>query len=186
MQNCSLVNWLFYRYTGLKSHICLQATQYIGECCRYLLATAPVPEERQHKVRIMFGNGLRPQIWTKFVQRFNIPRIAEFCEQFLFFFLLLFLLSPRHSQGRWNVSNFEGASYMISLSLCFLIKQNLGGSIEPWVPTPLPAFKYLARCFFSSLFFFFYLLSHPPEQLLLRISQCSKTVMTPPQKYWVN
>ena len=118
MQNCSLVNWLFYRYTGLKSHICLQATQYIGECCRYLLATAPVPEERQHKVRIMFGNGLRPQIWTKFVQRFNIPRIAEFCEQFLVFFLLLFLLSPRHSQGRWNVSNFEGASYMISLSLC--------------------------------------------------------------------
>ena len=60
----------------------------------------------------MFGNGLRPQIWTKFVQRFNIPRIAEFCEQFLFFFLLLlFLLSPRHSQGRRNVSNFEGASY---------------------------------------------------------------------------
>jgi solute carrier family 27 fatty acid transporter 1/4 len=56
----------------------ITATQYIGECCRYLLATAPVPEERQHKVRIMFGNGLRPQIWTKFVQRFNIPRIAEF------------------------------------------------------------------------------------------------------------
>ena len=26
----------------------------------------------------MFGNGLRPQIWTKFVQRFNIPNIAEF------------------------------------------------------------------------------------------------------------
>ena len=59
----------------------------------------------------MFGNGLRPQIWTKFVQRFNIPRIAEFCEQFLFFFLLLFLLSPRHSQGRRNVSNFKGAGY---------------------------------------------------------------------------
>ena len=94
------------------SYVCLQATQYIGECCRYLLATAPVPEERQHKVRIMFGNGLRPQIWTKFVQRFNIPRIAEFCEQFLFFFLPSFSsFSPRHSQGRRNVSNFEGASY---------------------------------------------------------------------------
>ena len=28
----------------------------------------------------MFGNGLRPQIWTKFVERFNIPNIAEFCK----------------------------------------------------------------------------------------------------------
>lgn len=31
-----------------------------------------------HKIRIMFGNGLRPQIWKKFVNRFNIPNIAEF------------------------------------------------------------------------------------------------------------
>ena len=54
------------------------ATQYIGEICRYLLATPECPEEKQHRVRIMFGNGLRPQIWTKFVQRFNIPNIAEF------------------------------------------------------------------------------------------------------------
>ena len=26
----------------------------------------------------MFGNGLRPQIWETFTQRFNIPNIAEF------------------------------------------------------------------------------------------------------------
>ena len=90
-----------------------------------------------------------------------------------FFLLLLFLLSPRHSLGRRNVSNFEGASYertaydrFIPL---FLVRQNLGGSIEPWVPTPLPSSKYLARIFFRLSFFFFCLLSHPPEQLLLRI-----------------
>ena len=26
----------------------------------------------------MFGNGLRPQIWQQFTQRFAIPRIGEF------------------------------------------------------------------------------------------------------------
>ncbi|CAK9807301.1 Long-chain fatty acid transport protein 4 [Anthophora plagiata] len=52
--------------------------QYIGEMCRYILAVPPAPEDKQHKVRVMFGNGLRPQIWPEFVQRFNIPRIAEF------------------------------------------------------------------------------------------------------------
>lgn len=53
-------------------------TQYIGEIARYLLAAPSVPEERRHKLRIMFGNGLRIQIWEKFTSRFNIPAIAEF------------------------------------------------------------------------------------------------------------
>jgi solute carrier family 27 fatty acid transporter 1/4 len=59
-----------------------QATQYIGEICKYLLATPVVPEEKSHKVKIMFGNGLRAQIWQEFVDRFNIKNIAEFCEYF--------------------------------------------------------------------------------------------------------
>ncbi|XP_075213342.1 long-chain fatty acid transport protein 4-like [Lycorma delicatula] len=52
--------------------------QYIGEMCRYLLATPPKPEDKKHNLRIVFGNGLRPQIWNEFVTRFNIPKIAEF------------------------------------------------------------------------------------------------------------
>ena len=56
----------------------LKAGQYIGEICRYLLNTPYCPEEQQHKIRLMFGNGLRPQIWSQFVNRFNIPNIAEF------------------------------------------------------------------------------------------------------------
>ena len=52
--------------------------QYIGETCRYLRATAPRPEERAHKIRLMYGNGLRPQIWAEFVKRFNIAQISEF------------------------------------------------------------------------------------------------------------
>ncbi len=58
--------------------VCVQAAQYIGEVCRYLLNTPPCPEEQLHSVRLMFGNGLRPQIWRKFVQRFRVDQIAEF------------------------------------------------------------------------------------------------------------
>jgi solute carrier family 27 fatty acid transporter 1/4 len=55
-----------------------QVAQYIGEMCRYLLSVPERPEERQHKVRLMYGNGLRPQIWEKFVTRFGIKQIGEF------------------------------------------------------------------------------------------------------------
>ncbi|XP_046386669.1 long-chain fatty acid transport protein 1 [Ischnura elegans] len=51
--------------------------QYIGEICRYLLSVPEMPEERDHKVRVMFGNGLRPQIWKTFVERFRIKQIGE-------------------------------------------------------------------------------------------------------------
>ncbi|CAL1260944.1 unnamed protein product [Larinioides sclopetarius] len=51
--------------------------QYIGELCRYILAQPEKPQDRQHKVRLMFGNGLRPQIWQQFVDRFNIANIGE-------------------------------------------------------------------------------------------------------------
>ncbi|XP_023345858.1 long-chain fatty acid transport protein 4 [Eurytemora carolleeae] len=56
----------------------ITATQYIGEICRYLLASPSHPEEKLHQVSRMFGNGLRPQIWEEFVSRFNIKNISEF------------------------------------------------------------------------------------------------------------
>ena len=37
--------------------------QYIGELCRYLLNTPPHPLERKHNLRVVMGNGLRPEIW---------------------------------------------------------------------------------------------------------------------------
>ncbi len=55
----------------------LKGSQYIGEICRYLLAQPVVPEEKQHKVRVMYGNGLRPEIWNEFVERFGVKRIGE-------------------------------------------------------------------------------------------------------------
>jgi fatty-acyl-CoA synthase len=52
--------------------------QYIGELCRYLILQKPTPEEKQHKVRICIGNGLRSEIWGEFQERFNVPEIGEF------------------------------------------------------------------------------------------------------------
>ncbi|GMT25003.1 hypothetical protein PFISCL1PPCAC_16300, partial [Pristionchus fissidentatus] len=48
------------------------ASQYIGEICRYLLAQKPVPEEKVHRMRLMYGNGLRAEIWQPFVDRFHV------------------------------------------------------------------------------------------------------------------
>jgi fatty-acyl-CoA synthase len=52
--------------------------QYIGELCRYLLNAPPGPHERDHKIRAITGNGLRPEIWESFQTRFAIPKIIEF------------------------------------------------------------------------------------------------------------
>lgn len=46
--------------------------------CRYVLATPPNDSDTKHKLRLIYGNGLRPQIWLEFVNRFNIPKVAEF------------------------------------------------------------------------------------------------------------
>ncbi|KAM3624291.1 uncharacterized protein V6R79_021627 [Siganus canaliculatus] len=51
---------------------------YIGEICRYLLAQPPCSSEARHRVRVAFGNGLRPSVWEEFVQRFRIQRVGEF------------------------------------------------------------------------------------------------------------
>ncbi|AEF39258.1 long-chain-acyl-CoA synthetase [Hoyosella subflava] len=51
---------------------------YIGELLRYLLNQPERAAERRHKVRVIVGNGLRPEIWQEFQERFGIDRIAEF------------------------------------------------------------------------------------------------------------
>ncbi|KAJ3079809.1 hypothetical protein HK102_003496, partial [Quaeritorhiza haematococci] len=53
--------------------------QYIGELCRYLLnaypPTTPIPA---HSVRLAIGNGLRPDIWMEFKDRFGVQEVGEF------------------------------------------------------------------------------------------------------------
>jgi fatty-acyl-CoA synthase len=52
--------------------------QYIGELCRYLVNAPDHPRQRDHRLRLCCGNGLRADVWRDFQSRFAIPRILEF------------------------------------------------------------------------------------------------------------
>jgi fatty-acyl-CoA synthase len=52
--------------------------QYIGELCRYLLHAPPSANETRHRIRMACGNGLAPELWDRFKDRFCIPQIFEF------------------------------------------------------------------------------------------------------------
>jgi fatty-acyl-CoA synthase len=67
--------------------------QYIGELCRYLVNSPPHPKERAHRLRLACGNGLRPDVWPQFRDRFNIPQIIEFYAA---------------TEGNVSLFNFEG------------------------------------------------------------------------------
>jgi acyl-CoA synthetase (AMP-forming)/AMP-acid ligase II len=51
--------------------------QYVGELARYLLNAPPSPLDKQHKVRMVWGNGIRPDVWEAFRQRFGVECINE-------------------------------------------------------------------------------------------------------------
>jgi fatty-acyl-CoA synthase len=67
--------------------------QYIGEFCRYLVNSPPAPNETRHRIRLVCGNGLRPDIWETFQSRFAIPQILEFYGA---------------TEGNVHMFNFEG------------------------------------------------------------------------------
>ena len=52
--------------------------QYIGEFCRYLLHAVPSSHDVDHRIRLACGNGLAPDVWDQFKERFGIRRILEF------------------------------------------------------------------------------------------------------------
>ncbi|XP_042678852.1 long-chain fatty acid transport protein 6 isoform X1 [Centrocercus urophasianus] len=62
--------------------------QYIGELCRYLCSQPVVSgkddgnsskdEEKNHKVRLAVGNGVRNDVWREFLDRFGAIKICEF------------------------------------------------------------------------------------------------------------
>jgi acyl-CoA synthetase (AMP-forming)/AMP-acid ligase II len=66
---------------------------YIGELCRYLLNAPKTPDERNHRLRLATGNGLRPDIWEAFQRRFGVPLIREFYAA---------------TEGNAPIFNFEG------------------------------------------------------------------------------
>ncbi|MHB8528337.1 MAG: long-chain-acyl-CoA synthetase [Caulobacteraceae bacterium] len=67
---------------------------YIGELCRYLAAQPVRSEEKRHKVRLAFGNGLNPTIWREMEGRFGVRKILEFYGS---------------TEGNVSMFNFDGA-----------------------------------------------------------------------------
>jgi acyl-CoA synthetase (AMP-forming)/AMP-acid ligase II len=66
------------RFWDRARHYEATAFAYIGELCRYLLAQPPSKRDREHRVIACIGNGLRPDIWKAFKERFGLERICEF------------------------------------------------------------------------------------------------------------
>ncbi|NJC40328.1 fatty-acyl-CoA synthase [Brevundimonas alba] len=81
---------------------------YIGELCRYLVNCPESPDERAHKLRLAFGNGLRPDVWTDFQKRFGVPDILEFYGS---------------TEGNVSLFNFDGKAGAIGRAPSFLKKQ---------------------------------------------------------------
>jgi acyl-CoA synthetase (AMP-forming)/AMP-acid ligase II len=71
---------------------------YIGELCRYLLNAPRNPNERNHRLRVGVGNGLRGDIWEAFQQRFGVPLMREFYGA---------------TEGNSPLFNFEGRPGMV-------------------------------------------------------------------------
>lgn len=69
--------------------------QYVGEVLRYLLAVPPSANDKDHDVQIAYGNGLRPEIWEQFRERFGVPVISEFFAS---------------SEGNGSLFNYNGNS----------------------------------------------------------------------------
>ncbi|OAA81800.1 AMP-dependent synthetase/ligase [Akanthomyces lecanii RCEF 1005] len=97
--------------------------QYVGETLRYLLAAPPQLDpvtgedlDRKHHVTVAIGNGLRPDIWNKFKDRFGIEAIAEFYG------------STEGAGSTWNLSKndmFAGAVGRMGWLRRFLMRNDL-------------------------------------------------------------
>ncbi|QUD88216.1 long-chain-acyl-CoA synthetase [Phenylobacterium montanum] len=98
--------------------------QYIGELCRYLLAAPPSDQERAHRLRMICGNGLRPDVWAPFQERFAIPKILEFYAA---------------TEGNFSLYNVEGEVGAIGRIPGFMAHRFPAALVRHDVATGLPA-----------------------------------------------
>lgn len=54
------------------------ALLYVGDLGRMLLATPPSERDRQHRLRLAVGNGMAPDVWSAFQERFGVAQVREF------------------------------------------------------------------------------------------------------------
>ena len=97
--------------------------QYIGELCRYLTLAAPDPQERAHALRLCTGNGLRPEVWERFQERFAIPRILEFYAA---------------TEGTLSLYNVEGRVGAVGRVPSFMARRSPALIVKHDVATGLP------------------------------------------------
>lgn len=96
---------------------------YIGELCRYLVNCPPQEDEKKHKLRLAFGNGLRADVWPEFQSRFNIPEVLEFYGS---------------TEGNVSLFNFDGKQGAIGRVPSYLKKQINIRLVQFDVETELP------------------------------------------------
>jgi fatty-acyl-CoA synthase len=105
--------------------------QYIGELCRYLLASPPQTEESRHGLRLACGNGLREDVWREFQQRFRIPQILEYYAA---------------TEGNFSLYNCEGRPGAIGRIPPFLAHRVPVALVKYDVETAAPARDASGRC----------------------------------------
>ena len=86
------------------------AIGYVGELCRYLMDAPTTELDRAHRVTKMIGNGMRPNIWDKFKQRFGVEEVLEL------------YASSEGNVGFSNIFNFDNT---VGFSLCRMQSFNL-------------------------------------------------------------
>lgn len=72
---------------------------YVGETARYLLAAPESPLDKHHYLKVVFGNGMRPDVWGRFQDRFNVPQVNEFFNSTEGVFSLLNICRGPFQQG---------------------------------------------------------------------------------------
>jgi fatty-acyl-CoA synthase len=105
--------------------------QYIGELCRYLTHAPSHPSERAHRLRLACGNGLRPEVWQRFKERFAIPRILEFYAA---------------TEGNVTLFNYEGKPGAIGRIPSFLAHRSPTALVRHDPATEQPARDAEGRC----------------------------------------
>lgn len=66
--------------------------------CRYLLAAPESDCDSKHQVKVLLGNGLKANIWQRFVDRFGVHQIVEFYGA---------------TEGNANIGKWSAISFMI-------------------------------------------------------------------------
>jgi fatty-acyl-CoA synthase len=105
--------------------------QYIGELCRYLLASPPQAEESRHALRVACGNGLRADVWREFQKRFHIPQILEYYAA---------------TEGNFSLYNCEGRPGAIGRIPPFLAHRLPVALVKFDLETQAPAREASGRC----------------------------------------